>query len=340
MMSEYDQLIHECMDIHDDKTLDFITSISVNEAGKNAMLDSLAAKLYELIMDKVADIDYGSIPDSKGDITQIQNFDKLVESMDVIDKILSEYNQDKNPLVVVQTALDNTIARKDIYGKGFAFSVHLPIVMYNTIAMSIVSSIALLISSTVAFVGDAGNGTFQAKFDATAYNKSKDNVLFKDLARYNIVCANGDLDKSLDFCMQMAKKNLIGIDATLVVGAMAVVGLSLNIIPILRELVFFYYNTKQGLSDYFEIQSELIRVNSEYVKNNTISNRTDKERRDIAKRQAKVADAFNKLAIATRVDCQKASDKAKTEVKASDRKYKINDIMSDESIENIRNRNT
>ena len=337
-MTKYDQLIDERMDIHDDNTLNFV--LSLNEAGKSAMLDSLAAKLYELIMDKVADIDYGSIPDSKGDLTQIQNYDTLMEATDTIDKILTEYNQDKAPLTIIKNAIENTIARRDLFGKGFAFNVHLPIVLYNTVAMSIVSSISLLISSTVAFIGDASNGTFQAKFDATAYNKSKDNVLFKDLARYNMTCENGDLDKALDFCMQMAKKNLLGVETSMVVGTMALVGLSLNIIPILRELVFFYYNAKQSLSDYFEVQSELIRINSEYVKNNTISNKTDKERREIAKKQAKVADAFNKLAIATRVDCQKASDKAKIEVKASDKKYKINDIMDSESIENIRNNST
>ena len=337
-MYRYNQLINECFNIHDDLTLELLTT--VNEAGKNTILDSLASKLYESIMDRVADIDFGSVPDSKGDITQIQNYDKMLECIDTIDKILSEYNQDKTILEIVKRAIDNTIARKDLFSKGFALNVHLPIVIYNTIVTSIVSSVSLIISAAIGFIGDAGNTGFAVKFDSASYNKSKDNVLFKNLASYNVACDSGDLDKAIDYSMQIAKKNLMGVDTGLIVGAMAIVGLSLNIIPLTRELIFFFYNTKQSFSDYCELQSELIRINSEYVKNNTISNKTDKERKEIARKQAKIADQFNKLAIATRVDCQKASDKAKIETKASDRKYRVDEIMDKKTIETIQNNDT
>ena len=119
------------------------------------------------------------------------------------------------------------------------------------------------------------------KFDASSYNKSKDNVLFKDLARFNTSCDKGDLEKIMNYAIDMNKKNLMGVDTLTVVSVIAIAGLILNIIPIMRELIFFFFATKQSISDYFEIQSELIRINSEYVKSNTVANRTEKDRKSV-----------------------------------------------------------
>lgn len=331
MIQDYDKVVMEHFDMTDPETI--TTMANIQEADRGAILDSLAGKLYESIMDKVSDIDYESIPNSKGDITQIQNYDKLIECIETIDQILTEFNQDKSRLIVVQTAIANVAARKDVFMKAFAVGCHPVTVIYNTVVLAIVASISLLISSSIAFVSDAGDGEFSVKFDAVAYNKSKDNLLYKDLAQFNTIAANGDLDKGIDYMIGVVKKNLLGVDTPLIVGAMAMVGITLSIIPLLRELIFFFYNSKQSVSDYFEVQSEMIRINAEYVRNNTVANRTDKERKEIAKKQDKIADTFNKIAIATRVDCQKASQRAASEVQASDRKYKVKELVKTSDLE-------
>lgn len=332
--SDYDMIVMEYFDIHSDqKSLEILST--VNEADKSTILLSLSAKLYESIMDKVADIDFGTIPDSKGDITQIQNYDKLIECISTIESIINEFNQDKSQINTIKMAIENVIKNKDTFVKGFVFDANLPVITYNTIVLAIVSSVSLLISAAISFVSDAGNGSFSVKFDASSYNKSKDNVLFKDLARFNTSCDKGDLEKIMNYAIDMNKKNLMGVDTLTVVSVIAIAGLILNIIPIMRELIFFFFATKQSISDYFEIQSELIRINSEYVKSNTVANRTEKERKDIARKQAKIADDFNKVALATRVDASKASTKATIESKASDRKYKVDEIVNTETLESL-----
>ena len=83
-------------------------------------------------MDKVDDIDFGSIPDSKGDITKIENYDKLLETISVIKSILVEFRQDTSIVDTIQLSIENVQERKDLFMKGFMYGLDLPVIMYNT----------------------------------------------------------------------------------------------------------------------------------------------------------------------------------------------------------------
>ena len=75
--SDFDSLMSENMDLTDMETLNTICSI--NEADRAAVLTSLTSKLYDNIVDKVDAIDFGSIASSKGDITTIENYERLLD---------------------------------------------------------------------------------------------------------------------------------------------------------------------------------------------------------------------------------------------------------------------
>ena len=57
------------LDIGDNTTRKAV--MYMNEADQASVLASLTAKLYDKIVTKVDDIDYGDIPNSKGDINRI-----------------------------------------------------------------------------------------------------------------------------------------------------------------------------------------------------------------------------------------------------------------------------
>lgn len=321
----YSSIIQEYFDITDDYTRH--TLLTINEADQNRVLESLTSKLYQSIMNKAADIDFGSIPDSKGDITQIDNYDQLIECINIIRDILVEYKQDLSTINIVTDAIDNVQARIDLWRKGFALKLDLPVLMYNTIVLSIVSSVSLLIATSIEFIKDAGDASYNIKFDKVTYAKSKDNILFNNLKRFNSSCKSGELDRSLEHVFKAAKKQFTGLDVLTVVSIVGVVGIITNIIPILRELVFFFYNTKQTISDYFAIQADLLQINTEYVKENPNLTLSASERKEVIKKQSKIVGVFRKIANAMAIDHKSAEAKTNKDVEDNKKKYNVNDIV-------------
>lgn len=324
MVDLYQQILKEHFDINDDYTRH--TMLNINEADQNKVLESLTSKLYQSIMDKVDDIDFGSIPDSKGDITQIENYDKLLECISVIKSIIVEYRQNTTQVDTIQLAIENVQNRKELFAKGFMYNLDLPIMLYNTIVLSIVSSVSLIIATSIEFVKEAGTGAYDIKFDKVSYVKSKDSVLFQNLAKFNRACSTGEVDKCLDHVLKNGAKQLMGVDTLGIVSVMAVMGLIVSIIPIMRELIFFFFNAKQQASDYFTIQADLLQINAEYVKQNTMAGKSDKERREIAKKQSKFADFFRKIGNALAIDMKTSDQKTKKDLKNEDRKYKLKEV--------------
>ena len=137
-------------DIEDDMTRNIL--FSVNEADQNTIMVSLANKLQSHIVDKVDNIDFGTIPLSKGDITKIERYDQLTDCIAIIAQILEQYHQDPKPIEIVARALQNVIDRTDMFTKAYRFNIEMPIVAYNTIALSIVSNVSYMITGCITFV--------------------------------------------------------------------------------------------------------------------------------------------------------------------------------------------
>ena len=192
----YESIIQENFDIQD--TITRKTLLTIDEADQTKVLDSLTSKLYQSIMDKVDDIDFGSIPESKGDITAIQNYDQMIECIGVIKSILVEYRQDLDPVENIQEAIQNIQDRKDTFMKAFNLNMDFPILLYNTIVLSIVSSVSLIIATSIEFIKDAGDQGFDIKFDKVSYVKSKNSILYQNLTKFNKECKNGEIDKCLN----------------------------------------------------------------------------------------------------------------------------------------------
>ena len=126
--------------------------LAVNEADQSVVAQALASKLYTHIIDKVDDIDYGTIPLSKGDIEKIDHYEQLVDCINVLSQVLQNYHQDTKPVDVVNVALNNMIDRKEIFKQAYKYNVELPIITYNTMVLSIVGATSLLISSHIEFI--------------------------------------------------------------------------------------------------------------------------------------------------------------------------------------------
>ena len=93
-------------DISDDKTR--LTLLSVNEADQNSVMQALAVKLYSHIVEKVDNIDFGTIPNSRGNIRTIENFAQMNDCIDILTQILQSYRQPTIEVDTVAIAISNT----------------------------------------------------------------------------------------------------------------------------------------------------------------------------------------------------------------------------------------
>lgn len=321
--SDYDAIIKEHFNISDTETRK--TLLSINENEKNEILLSLTGRLYDNIINKVDDIDFGNIPDTRGDITKIENYDKLLDSLELLQGIVQQYRQESKSVTIVQEALDNVIVRRDLFEKAFSHSVELPMVIYSTITLSIVSSISFLISTCVEFIKLPNNESFDIVVNKVGMSRSKDSLLISNLDKFNKSCTKGQMDKTIDYVINSNTDNFVGASST-VMGGMAVVGLILSIVPIMRELIFFFYYTRTQVSDYFEIQADVLQINAYNVKENDIYDK--KTRNDMHNKQMGIVKKFRKVSDFFAIKVRQGDKKATNEASKESRKHTTKELTN------------
>ena len=91
-MNDQDRFFRENLDFSDRYTCHYVATLE--DAGKEELLSALSSALYDKIVAKVDDIDFGTIPLSRGDITKVEKFDDTEECLVIIKKLIQEYRQD------------------------------------------------------------------------------------------------------------------------------------------------------------------------------------------------------------------------------------------------------
>lgn len=305
--------------------------MSLDEAEQGGLLATLTSKLYDNIISKIDDIDYGDIPNSKGDITELTNYDKLVECTTLLRDILVEFKQDTSPIDEISVAIDNVRGRKELFGRAFKYNVEMPIVMYNNIVLTIISSVSYMIATCIEFMKTPNRDSFQITLDKVAFTKTKNNMLYSNLKKFNKICKSGEFDKAMEHVIQhrvdkMAESAglVLGLGAVSIVAAGGIFLLIMKcIIPLLREMVFFFYYTRMRVSDFFDIQADLLQMNAHNVESNEAKSEDEKER--IVSKQLKIAELFRKIANKISFTGRKAEVESTKAITAESRKMKLGD---------------
>lgn len=324
MSREYQDIIKEHFDITDSTTRKVL--INIDENDQTQVLAALTSKLYDHIINKIDDIDYGDIPNSKGDVTKIGNYEELVDSLDVMKSLLAEYGQRHNPVDIVLEALDNIRSRRDLFEKAFKLNIELPMVMYSTMVLAVIQADSYLISTCIEFIKSPNTGEYEVMVDKMGLNRTRDNLVLKNLEKFNKSCKKGEFDKSMEYIITSAAKGLVG--DTAVMGLAAVTCLTLlatNIIPLLRELVFFFFYTRTKIADYFSIQAELLKVNAQSIESDPRFKA--KERKEISRKQYSIANNFDKIANKVAIDTKQSENKATKDISAPTKKYKTDELL-------------
>ena len=302
--------------------------LSLTEAEQNAILTSITSKLYDKIVAKTDDIDYGEIPNTKGDITKLSNYKGLIECIDIIRELVVAMKQDTAPIDILTEAIANISARKDLFERGFRTDSEVAILMYNNYVLAIVASVSLLISTSIEFIKTPNKESFDFVLDKMAYTKNKNYIFFSNLKKFNKACKNGDLDKSINSVIDVRTKHEaaaiagIGLGGKIAIGlgiAAGSVGLLLLIPNLLKEIVFVFYHLRVRASDYFNTQADLLEMNAYRVANNTEMDQEKKNR--IVEKQTKKVGALRKIANFFSIKFKKAEVDTNKEI-AEDAKTK------------------
>ena len=187
-----DQVIRENFDFSDKTTRKYL--LSLDEEDKSAVATALAAALYDKIVKRVDNIDFGSIPKSNGDITKVDGYANTVECLDIIKKLVTEYKESTETVDVVINAIENIKGRKPMFMKAFATKTELPMTTYNLMVLSIEHSVSFLISVCIEYIKNRETNTIELALSKAAYNNAHDNLLFQQLADFNKSCGSGELD--------------------------------------------------------------------------------------------------------------------------------------------------
>lgn len=320
----YDAVIREYFDITDNNTR--VILVAVDEEDQTEVLHSLTNKLYDTIVDKSAEVDYGDIPKSQGDIDAVPNMEKVEASVDLLQQIMIQYKQDTAPVDEIKTAIENVRMRKDIFKRGFMSGVQLVVFTYNTIVLAIVAATSFLIAGCIDFIKSPDGATFQASIDKIGYAKSKNHLLFNNLRDFNAICKDKSLDNALNDVIRTTGKQLIGTASLASFGvAAAVIIVLLNILPILRELTYFFFYTRTRISDWFNMQADLLELSAENIRVNNID--TQGDRKTVIKRQMALADRFRSVADFFMVDAKKSEQAAQGEIRVEKKKYQADEVM-------------
>jgi len=197
--------------------------------------------------------------------------------------------------------------------------------MYSTISLAIVSSVSFIITSSIEFIKSPNQDTFDIELDKVALIKTKENLLFTNLQKFNESCRKGQFDSGMEFVIKNNIKNLTGAEVGLVVGGLALVGILLNILPIMRELIFFFYYSRVRVSDYFDIQADLLQMNAHSLEYNTEKD-PDEKKRIIAK-QMKIVEMFRKIANKLSINNKQSEVNTTKEIVNNTKKYRSDEIL-------------
>lgn len=327
---EIQKKFSEMFDLSDDKTRR--TILSLDEAGQNSILTNLTSKLYDHIVKKTTSIDYGKIPQTKGDITKLDAYKDLKDVLEILHGILKEYHQDGGPIDVCTTTLTNLETRKDLFERAYRADCELPVMIYENAVLALVSGVSYMIAGCIEFIKAPSDETYTIQLDKIAYAKSKDYLLYHALEKFNKSCANGDLDKAVNDIISRRVRKFTGVAAGIIAGTVIGIVVIMNIVPILRELVYVLYYTRTRISDFFEVQADLLQMNAYNVEANSSIN--PEERKEIADKQIAIADKFRTIANKVQIDAKQSDVKASRDIEANQRKYKVDDLVNQDIDDN------
>jgi hypothetical protein len=295
--------------------------LGLTEADTFAVNNSMIHNLYTAAVQKKY-VDFEDIPNTKGDITKYSGYKSMMDSISVLREI-SEVSKTPIPqLDIVETAVHNIITNRSNFEKGFALNKEFIILLYNSLVFSCIESVSLLLASYIDFIKRPD----KINFTLIKMQSTPSSICIQNLDKFNASIKKGEFAKALTFVIGQNKEGLLGIDDLLIPAV--IIGGVVLLVPIIREIIFYFYYSRMKASEYLKQQAALLEINKANVQASSLS--ADKKNSIIA-RQNKTIELFNKLSEQIKVNNALTEKKSTTELKDQNAMWKINDVKPSNS---------
>ena len=288
---------------------------SMSKDDINQINGTLLQNLYKSVIDR-KNIDFGDIPDSAGDIEKMKYYANTVECLDTLEKLYRQHNIEEPTLVTIRTAISNMKKYRPQFQDGFRRKHDFIMLTYNSLAMSIIDATSFLIASFMDYVVSPNNAYAVGK----NANNSRGRVVTSSLEKFNSMSNNNQFGDALEYMLMEQRKNFAG-ETVVVTGA--IIMILLSIVPIIRELIFFYYHSRVRLSDYLNMQADFLEMNKLAVQS---SEKSPAERKAIIKKQDDVIKKLRRKADKLQINDVDTNDVVKKEQKNEDSLWSLGNI--------------
>lgn len=294
-----------------------ITSLLESEA--HAIDNMMVTNLYKSAISKTH-IDFGNIPESKGDVTKYSGYASMNEVLKLIGDIANAQNVQLPEVDTVNTALDNLVANRELFVRGFKLDKEFVIFQYNILVYAAVEATSTIISSYVEYI---------KRPDAIDFKIIKNPlhggaVSILNLDKFNKAVKNGDFSKAINVVLKSGRENFAGAAAM----GVLITGAVLSIVPIMRELIFAFYYSRMKLSDYLKQQAELLEINKQSI---DASTRSARDKQKIVKAQSKRIHFLNTVADKIKVDAKLSGKEAGIELKKENKNWTLGSVQAEKA---------
>lgn len=233
-------------------------AVALNPAGKSRMVQ----KLYQDIISK-SNINYGKIPDSKGNLTAYQYYEEIKDSIDILNKLLDR--RKVKELDDLNRLHDAIIACRADFEYGYRFNVDIIIMNYQLLVLSLHEVTIFCILAYTNYLKETKQIDFSFK-----YEKDKDRYVIEFVETWLRTYDKGEWSKLVKTFKNAPKESAMeaslgglygylwksGIPGKVIVGVITIVG----VLSAMRLAVYYFYTAAATLDTRINAMKDFIKA--------------------------------------------------------------------------------
>ncbi len=285
---------------------------SLSSSGKSKMI----SQLYTDIISK-ANMNFGKIPNSKGNLTAYVDYDVLAKSLDNLNSLFRD--QKVEELELANKLHDILISLRGDFEFGFKFDITIIKLTYNLLVMALYDMINICIVSYVDYLKDIQNVEY--KFRGT---RKTDIIIIKYVKDFIKSYQRGEWAKVVGQ-FKKDSSNLLGfVTGGSITGGPAVVISALAALLTIRGFIYVYYASSMKLNESLKLPAEFLKTSIELTDKSTPTNAVEKQKKFLSKLES-ISNFIETKILKTNKDAIKDLKKSNSE------KYDVDNLKFSES---------
>lgn len=303
------------------------------EGVTNNIKGQLVQKLYTDVLSKT-NIDFGTIPDSKGNFLDYQYYQLITESIDALNVLMEKKPKE---FIELTTLYDNLISLRSDFEYGFKFDIEIIKLTYNVAIMSLFGLLNYCVSVYTNYLREVNGITMKfgkvKKKDLVIVNSVTSlNRLFKSGEWTNIVKSFKGKDSQLlgellgsvslfaSKGIGAAVSGIASAAAPIAIPVLVVVAI-IALLTIIRWLIYYFYELSSKIGVFASTQKEFLDI---YM-------RKTKDSDSAVTKQKAMLNSLESISNSIEAKVFRADANTKREISKSNRDYSMQELTDTNS---------